>query len=144
MTSENELDGLRAFVSRRPSVRRDRTSGPDALAIDSLGDTREFWGATGAVAAGGTATVYLTMDLTVGSDNVFSMLPNVEVYWDEDRTAGGFPRAGMPLAPSSAMTLVPHTNFRVKWLPSPNELFAVVVTNDTGGVTGFQIHARGV
>lgn len=143
MANEMDVEDLRAFVSRRPSVRRDRTGGQEPLSVDAIGDTREFWGATGAVASGGEVTLYLTNDRTVGGGSVFSMLPSVEVYYDEGRSAGGFGRAGMPLTPSDAMVLVPHTGYKVKWVVG-NEVWAVVVTNSTGGVAGFQIHAKGV
>lgn len=138
-----ELDDLKAFVSRRPSVRRDRTGGQEPLAVDTIGDTRVFWGATGAVAASGEVTLYLTYDRTVGGGNVFTNLPSVQVFSDSNATAGGFGRAGAPLTPSDTLVLDPHSTYKVKWIPV-NEVWAVVVTNDTGGVTGFQVRAEGV
>jgi len=141
--SAEEIERLRQHVLRRRFVRQTRLTGDVPLSIDSIGDARIFRLATGDVTDSGTTTIYFTENAQVGGRNIFTPLPTVSVLKDKNVTSGGLPRADAPLAPSKNMNLTPHTNFEICWF-GPNEVWGVVITNDTGSTANFVVDATGV
>lgn len=147
MSLESGGGGLDArSIEERTRVRRisrlSRETGEDPLLVERHGDTVKVSASTGSVAADGTVTVYLTENRTARGKNLFRSEPIVQVERDRDGTPGGLVRAGEPRSPSVSMDLVLHTNRRVCW-DGANEVWSVVVTNDSGSAAGFHLTAMG-
>lgn len=119
-----------------------RETGDGPLLIERVGDTTKYSAATTEIADGSSVTVYLTRNRGAHGGNVFRSKPIVEVERDRLATPGGMVRAGEPLSPSKSMDLVLHTNRRVCW-DGANEVFLVVIENDSGAKASFHVTAVG-
>jgi hypothetical protein len=142
MKSEAQVD-LSDFVTRRSLVDRDRLGGERPLSVETVGEQRFYWGATSEVAVGGSATLFLTMNGGVGGSGVFGKVPDVQVFRDLDVTRGGLARATGTLDPTKTMRLRRHDDYDLVW-DGPNQVWTVVVTNNSAEATGFLVTARGL
>ena len=101
-------------------------------------------GSTAKIAAGGSATVYLTVNRGVGGEALFKDFP-VALQVLEDGTGDGLPRVRTPVNPSGSFGVRDrnlHT-FEVKWLPN-DKRFVVIVTNNDTAAHDYAIVAAGV
>lgn len=145
MTMDSEQLDVRS-IDERTRARRiiavSREDGKTPHRMERQGDLNEVATATGEIAAGEAVTVYLTENLGARGSNVFRSKPMVEVERDMDATPGGPVRAGEPRSPSRSLDLILHTNRRVCWDPS-NEVWSVIITNDSGAKASFHVTAMG-
>lgn len=128
---------------KRGLIDVDRRDGDKSLSIDAMGDLKFFWATTGNVAAAGVQDVYLTTNAEAGGEGLFSKVPSVVVYADQDSPQGELPRGHGPLGATGSYCVAPHGTATIDWSVQA-KCFYVRVTNDTGTARDFVVTAQGV
>lgn len=132
---------FQGLLDERTRVKRvlevSREDGQDPLRISRIGDETRFEAATKEVASAATVTVWLTQNRGARGGSLFRTKPFVEV----ERTTETLIRAGGPSSPSKNLDLTLHTNRMVCW-DGANEVWKVVITNDSGAAAFFHVKAR--
>jgi hypothetical protein len=117
--------------------------------VERQGDTTMAWGTTGRLEIGGTATLYLTENREVGGESLFRNAPMFNVTQDGIGDIGGVAFASGPEKPSASFKVQKDYSkdylVELAWVPVPgNEVWSIMVTNNTGVVTDFLVQVWGV
>lgn len=141
---EDRVTRLEDALFKRGQIDKDRRTGDSPISIDKLGDLITMWATTGEIAASGTSTIYLTDNRQPGGANIFSKTPHVFVMKDGVGVRGGMVRSSGPPSPSAAFSLSSsQVPVSIVWVPA-NEVWSVVVTNNTASASDFAVLALGV